>query len=119
MSAWKITPSEALQYRKQRLQTESDRLSQRLEENFVYLQQNLAPLLGDSAFTFVVSKTPPFVQDLFDRPQTGSFADRLAASNLSAIAEGALDILPFFLKGPKGFVAQLILGFVKRIFFRK
>jgi hypothetical protein len=116
MSSTKLTPLEVLQRQKLRLQVKSEALTDTLEENLNYLQHNIGALLGNSAVTAVVSKTPPFVQDLLGRGER--LSDGEQPGTLLSIAEAGLDFLPLFLKGPKGFVAKLVLRQLKKIFFK-
>jgi hypothetical protein len=107
---------EVLQRQKLRLQLKSEALTDTLEENLEYLQHNVGALLGDSAVSAVVAKTPPFIQDLLGRGEPREDGEQ--PNTLSLIAEAGLDFLPLFLKGPKGFVTKLILRQLKKVFFK-
>ena len=119
MSAKKLTPLEILQRRKKRLQIKSDELTGSLEGNLEYLQQHLGTLVGASAMDAVVSKTPPFVQDFLGRGKYSGKWKETGSFNRMALLEGALDLLPFFIKGTKGWIASLVLDQAKKWFFRR
>ena len=115
MSSTKLTPSEVLQRQKARLRLQSDALTETLENDLNYIQQNMGAIISNSVVEAVVSKSPPLVKSLLGRgknPKTGSF-DRLGL-----IGE-VLDILPVFIKGSKGWLAQLMLYQVKKWIFRR
>ena len=88
MSSKKLTPLEVLLKHKQRLQAKSDNLTDSLEENYEYLQQNFFPLLGESAVSAVVSKFSPAV----------------------------LEIVPFFMKGKMGWLSGILIKLLRYIF---
>jgi hypothetical protein len=122
MSANKLTPLEVLQKQKIRLQTKSEALADVLEENFDYLHHNIASLLGNSAADAAISKMPPLVQNLLGKRNTEEYEDfepSQSTNKLAMLADGALSILPFFMKGPKGFVASFVMKNLKKMFFGK
>jgi hypothetical protein len=119
MSSTKLTPLEVLQRQKIRLQTKSDALIDILEDNFDYLQHNMGALVGDSAVSAVVSKTPPFVQDLLGRGDRYDNGEETSAFSRLALLDGALDILPMFMKGPKGWIARFVLKQAKNLFSKR
>jgi len=114
MSLARLTPTEALQLKKKRLQAQSEVLSNGLESKFDYLQKNLMPLLGSSVMDSVVSKMPPFAQDFILRQEGGNGKKIWMASVLSGMASGALNIAPLLLKGKKGFVISYLLQMAKK-----
>lgn len=118
MSSTKLTPLEVLQRQKIRLQMKSDALFDILEDNFDYLQHNMGALVGDSAISAVVSKTPPFVQDLLGRGDR-QYGQETGAFSRQALLDGALDILPMFMKGPKGWIARFLLKQAKNLFSKR
>ncbi len=71
MSATNLTPLDVLQRRKIRLQVKSDALINVLEENFSYLQENVVPLITDTAVNTFISKMPPFIQNFLRRDNNG------------------------------------------------
>jgi hypothetical protein len=119
MSSTKLTPLEVLQRQKARLQLKSEALIDILEDNFDYLQHNMGALVGDSAVTAVVSKTPPFVQDLLGRGDRYDNGEEVGAFSRLALLDGALDIIPMFLKGPKGWITRFALKQAKKFFTKR
>lgn len=119
MSSTKLTPLEVLQRQKTRLQVKSDALIDILEDNFDYLQHNMGALVGDSAVSAVVSKTPPFVQDLLGRGDRYRDGEEVGAFSRLALLDGVLDILPMFMKGPKGWIARFVLKQAKNLFSKR
>jgi hypothetical protein len=116
---------EILQRQKSQLQQRSNALTGRLEEDFEYLRHNIVFLLGEGAVFAVASKMPPFVQGLMKGLIRGGsvkeFSGELEKSKITVmlklLMEGAVNIVPFFLKGKKGFVAAFLLKQLKRAFF--
>jgi hypothetical protein len=116
MSPTKLTPLEVLQKQKLRLQHKSDVLTERLENDFDYFQNNIGTILSNTAMKAIVTKTPPVIQSLLGINRNTE-TDSCSRSGLIA---GALDVLPVFFKGPKQWIARFIIGQVKRwIFTRK
>jgi len=113
-----------LQKQKMDLQAQSTELCGRIEYQFKYLQQNMAPLLRESVMKSAVSKLPSSLRNL-----TGNFLHTeekekktVVTENFSArkvirgIAIGLTDIVPLFLKGKKGVILSIVLNqVVKRI----
>ena len=119
MGLVQLTPTKALQLKKKRLEAEAEALSNVLESKFDYLQKNLMPLLGSSVLDSVVSKMPPFAQDFIYRQEGGNGKKIWVSSVLSGVANGAMDIAPFLLKGKKGLVISFLLQQAKKMFFNK
>jgi hypothetical protein len=121
MSLTKLTPSEVLQRQKIRLQVKSDALIGSLEDNFDYLQKHIGSLVSDSALSAVVSKTPPVVQSLFGKRDRDRYPDSESGSfnAASLLAEGALTIIPLFMKGPKGWIARFLASQAKKLFLKR
>jgi len=119
MSVIQLTPTEALQLKKRRLEAQAEVLSNVLESKFDYLQKNLMPLMGNSVVDTVVSKMPPFAQNFIQRQEGGDGKKIWATSLLSGVASGALDIAPLLLKGKKGFVVSYVLQLANNLFFKK
>jgi hypothetical protein len=106
----KLTPIQVLEKRKNCLQTQLEALTDNLEENFTYLQNNFASLLSDAAVGTVIDRLPPFVQRLFgngERDNPPTTASR--PINYKKLIDNTLDIIPLFLKGKKGAIMTLIL----------
>ena len=118
MSSKKLKPIEILQRRKIRLQVKADALTNILEENFVYLQDNTVSLVSESAVNILISKMPPFIQGLFGRKKsdlTSEIKTRFNPElNISGLLVNALDIIPFFIKGKKGLLATIIINLIKK-----
>ena len=111
MSSTKLTPLEVLQRQKASLRLKSDELTEILENDLNYIQRNLRTIVNNTVMEGVVSKTPPLVQSLLGRsknPETGR------SNRSSGLITGALDILPFFVKGSKGWMVRLVLNLAKK-----
>jgi hypothetical protein len=119
MSSTKLTPLEILQRQKMRLQMKSDALIDILEDNFEYLQYNFGSLVGDSAVSAIVSKAPPVVQNLLGRGNRYDDDKLFSVNKLAWLAEGAMDFLPLFLKGPKGWIARFVLNQARKVLFKR
>ena len=119
MSLTRLTPTEALQLKKKKLETQAEALSNVLESKFDYLQKNLMPLLGNSVVDTVVSKMPPFAQNLIQRQESGNGKKIWMSSVLNGVASGALDIAPLLLKGKKGFAISYLLQMANNLFFKR
>jgi hypothetical protein len=117
MSSTKLSPLEVLQKRKLRLKIKSDTLVETLEDNFDYLQQNFMSLLGDSAVSAVVSKAPPFIQNILGSVNRQEATSTGVVNNLVWLTGKALDVLPFFIKSPKGWIARFVLKQAHNILF--
>ncbi|MDR1527450.1 MAG: hypothetical protein LBS46_07260 [Dysgonamonadaceae bacterium] len=115
MNATKLTPLEVLHRQKARLQTQSDALMEALEDHLEYLQHNMGTIIGNMAIDAVLSKTPPIVQTFFGRGENPG----TSACNGMALMEGALDIIPFFIKEPKRWLVRLVLEQVKKWIFKR
>ncbi|KAA6351909.1 hypothetical protein EZS27_000706 [termite gut metagenome] len=89
MKSKQLTSLESLQCRKLQLQKKSDVLTNKLDVNFTFLQENWASLLKESVFSVVVSRFPVF------------------------------DIIPYFVKGTKGILLRFLLIQLKKIFLRR
>ena len=117
MSSKTLKPIEILQRRKIRLQVKADALTNILEENFVYLQENAVSLVGESTVNILLSKTPSFIQGLFGRKKDDSTAEIETQSNLlkvNNLVVNVLDVVPFFIRGKKGIIVSLIINLVKK-----
>jgi hypothetical protein len=115
MSSTKLTPLEVLHRQKARLQLRSDALIEVLEENLEYMRNNMGTIIRNSAMDAVASKTPRIVQSLLgmkENSEPGVF-------HRSALLEGALDILPFFIRESKGWLIRLALKQVKKWIFKR
>jgi hypothetical protein len=119
MSFTQLTPTEALQLKKKRLEAQAEALSNVLESKFDYLQKNLMPLLGTSVVDSVVSKMPPFAQNFIHKQEGGNGKKIWMSSVLTGVASGAMDIAPLLLKGKKGFVISFLLQQAKNLIFRR
>ena len=112
----KLTPSEVLQKQKTRLRLKSNVLTETLENDLNYIQNNMGTIINNSVMEVVVSKSPSFVKSLLGRgkhPETGNF-DRWG------LVGDALDVVPAFIKGPKGWLVRFLVELAKkRIFKRK
>ena len=116
MSSTKLTPSEVLQRQKARLRFKSDALVETLENNLNYIQHNMGTIMSNTVVDAVVSKSPPLVQSLLVKGKNS----KAGVFKPSALIGGAMDILPFFFKGTKGWLAHWVLDLVrKRIFKRR
>ncbi|MDR0799745.1 MAG: hypothetical protein LBN18_08305 [Dysgonamonadaceae bacterium] len=118
MSAKQLTPLESLQRQKAHLQKQAGELEEVLEINLKYLQHNFVPLAGNSASNAILEKMPPGVQRLFSRETRKKRLPDKTGFSLSGLAEGALDMIPLFIKGPKGFITSFILKQIKKKLFR-
>ena len=117
MSSKKLKPIEILQRRKIRLQVKADALTNILEENFVYLQNNAVSLVGESTVNIFMSKMPPFIQGLFGRKRNSAYeAESQSESglNINGLVVNALDVIPLFIKGKKSLLASLIINWLKK-----
>ncbi|MDR2805647.1 MAG: hypothetical protein LBB85_08425 [Dysgonamonadaceae bacterium] len=115
MKSVKLTPSEVLLRQKIRLQAKSDALIEGLENNLEYLQHNMGALIGQTVRDAVLSKTPPILQSLLNKEENSE----TSVFNRWALIEGVLDILPFFIKGSKGWIVRLVLDQVKKWIFKR
>ncbi len=117
MNSTNLSPLENLRRRKVRLSIKSDALVDALEDNFAYLQENIVPLVSKTAMEAVSSKMPPFVQHLIGRKKEReeSFC---TSSKFSGIAESAINLIPFFLKGGKGLILTFLLSQLKKRLFK-
>ena len=118
MSATNLTPIDVLRRRKVRLQVKSDALTDILEENFVYLQNNAVSLISESAVDTLISKLPPFVQSILGKGHKVSLTQGMPLSKFSGFASGALDLLPLFMKGGKGLIATFLIKQLKKFFLK-
>lgn len=116
MSSTNLTPIDILRRRKTRLQVKSDALTDILEENFVYLQNNAVSLLTERAVDAFIAKMPPFVQVLFRKESKEE--ESSSPFKFMGLATGALDLLPLFLKGGKGIVASFLIRQLRKFFIR-
>ncbi|MCC8146781.1 MAG: hypothetical protein LIO93_10180, partial [Bacteroidales bacterium] len=107
-----------LKRRKTRLQVKSDALTDILEENFNYLQNNAVSLISDSVVDSFISKLPPFVQTLLGKGEKDTMCGCSSSSKFSGFASGALDILPLFMKGGKGIVVAFLIKKLRKFFFK-
>jgi hypothetical protein len=119
MSLNQLTPTEALQLKKKRLEAQAEDLSNVLESKFDYLQKNLILLLGNSVLDTVISKMPPFAQDFIHKQESNDGKKIWMSSIFSGLASGVMDIAPFLLKGKKGFLISFLLHQVKNLFFNR
>jgi hypothetical protein len=116
MKPTKLTPLEVLQRHKARLRLQSDALAEALENDLNYIQRNLGTIIGNTVREAVVSRTPPLVRSLLDKGQN----PESGISKYSALIEGIMDILPFFIKGSKGWLAHVVVDVMKKwVFGRK
>ena len=115
MSLTKLTPLEVLQRQKARLRHKSDATVEVLENDLDYIQHNMGSIIGNTVVEAVVSKTPPLVQSLLGRNKNSESGrvDRLG------LIEGALDILPFFIKGSKGWLVRLVVNQARKWIFKR
>ena len=114
MSSTKSTPLEVLQKQKARLHLKSDALIETLENDLDYVQHNMGTIISNSIVDAVLSRTPPLVQSLIGKGKKSEDG----AFNHLGIVEGALDILPIFIKGPKGWLVRLALSQLKKWIFK-
>lgn len=118
MSLTNLTPIDILKRRKIRLQVKSDALTDILEENFEYLQNNAVSLVSETAVDTLISKMPPFVQALFGKSSKDAICETGGSSKFAGIASGALEFLPLFMKGKKGLIATFIIRQLKKFLFK-
>lgn len=113
METKKLTPLEILQAQKAGLQKKSDELTGAIENHAKYLQQNLVPLLRNSAIESAVSKMPPHLQhfagSLFQKEKKPAPSHSSLLKVAHGIAIGIAEIAPFFLKGKRGAFLSIIL----------
>jgi len=122
MNSDKLTPLEVLQRKKSHLQDQFDAIASVLEKDVEYLRCNMGGLLGESAMFAVASKMPPFVQGLIMRggqeKESSGEAEKLPVmAMLNLLMEGALNVIPFFVRGKKGMITAFLLRQAKRIIF--
>jgi len=115
MSSIKLTPSEVLQRQKARLRLKSDALVETLENNMDYIQHNMGAIISNTVVDALVSKTPPLVQSLLVKGKHSAGG----IFKPSALIGGAMDILPFFFKGAKGWLAHWVLNQAKKWIFKR
>ncbi|MDR0428279.1 MAG: hypothetical protein LBH12_06710 [Dysgonamonadaceae bacterium] len=113
-----LTPIDILKRRKTRLQVKADALTDILEENFMYLQDNAVSLLGESAVDVFISKMPPVVRSLLGKGHKISMSNAFSAYRISDLASGLLDMVPLFLRGGKGIIASLLIKQLKKVFLK-
>ena len=118
MQPKKLTQLEILHRQKVDLQNRLDELTEKIENNAKYLQQNFVPLVRDSVIKSAVSKLPSQALSL-----TGSFIqkekktvihDLFLRKIAQGIVIGTAEIAPFFLKGKKGAIVSFLLKQVVR-----
>ena len=107
MRSAKLTPLEVLQRQKAALRLKSDALTESLENDLNYIQHNLGTIISNTVVEGVVSKTPPLVQSLLGR------------NKKIGLIENVLDILPFFIKGSKGWILRLVLDQARKWIFKR
>jgi len=117
-----LSPLEVLQRQKSHLQERSNALTGSLEEDFEYLRRNVVFLLGESAISAVASKMPPFAQGLLlkgrsAKKNSGVSEKSKITATLKLLTKGAFNILPFFLKGKRGFITAFLLKQVEKVIF--
>ncbi|MCL1938710.1 MAG: hypothetical protein FWF52_09985 [Candidatus Azobacteroides sp.] len=122
MNSDKLTPLEVLQRKKSHLQNQFDVLANVLEADVDYLRCNIGGLLGESAIFAVASKMPPFVQGLImrggqEKESSGEPEKFHIMPMLKFLMEGAVNIVPFFMKGKKGIITAFLLRQAKKAFF--
>lgn len=117
----KISPLEALQKERIRLQLKSESLVAVIEEDFKYLQDNAPVLVGHAVTDVVVSKMPPFIQKLFKKKDSKKETHPLSLglSAYEQYADVALEFVPFIMKGSKGLIVTMLLKKLKDFFFKK
>lgn len=118
MSSINLTPIDILKRRKTRLRVKSDALTDILEENFVYLQNNAVSLISETAVDTFISKMPPFIQNLLGKGSKSGMCEMATSSKFSGLAAGAMDIIPLFMKGGKGLLATFLIRQLKKFFFK-
>lgn len=118
MSSTNLTPIDILKRRKTRLQVKSDALTDILEDNFTYLQDNAISLISESAVDTFISKMPPFVQGLLGKGSKPTMYDLVSQSKISDYASGVLELLPLFVKGRKGIIATFLIRKLKNLFLK-
>ena len=91
MKSNQLTPWKVLQRKKTQLRLKSDALVEVLENDLDYIQHNFGTIIGNTIVEAVVAKTPQFVQA----------------------------ILPLFIRGTKGWLAQLALNVVRKWIFKQ
>lgn len=116
MSATNLTPLDILKRRKIRLLVKAEALTDILEENMMYLQDNAVPLVSESAMDTITSKMPPFIQSLLGKGHKISLSDAVPQAKYSTWIFTLLDFVPMFLKGGKGFIATLLIKQIKKLF---
>lgn len=124
MTKKKLSPLEALEKRKLYLQLKSDALVDVMDTNFQYVQDNLGSLIGQATTDAIISKLPPFVQNLLGKgekkeSETPSLISTDNLAKYDTYVESALDMLPMFFKGFKGVAITFLLKKAKDLIFKK
>ena len=119
-----------LRTEKVRLQVKADALTFALEENFKYMQDNAGSLLGNTVYNAVEPKLPPFLQgitaSLLHKDNGVATKNRCSLpgkkanlASIGAVADQAVDIIPFFLKGTKGIIASFLVKKLLKLALKK
>ena len=112
MSKNKLSPLESLRQEKKQLLTQSNQLAGQMEADLQYAQQNWGGLIKNS----VVSKMPPLVQNILN--SNDGHANIASLSTWGVVAEEALDLIPYFVRGPKGIIVRFLVKQVQKIFLK-
>ena len=107
MNSAKLTPLEVLQKQKADLRLKSSTLTESLENELNYIQHNFGTIISNTVVEGVVSKTPPFVQSL------------LVRNKKISLIESVSGILPFFIKGSRGWILRLVLDQARKWIFKR
>lgn len=111
------TPMELLRARKEVLEIKSERIVNSLFNTLEYGQDHMGSMVSSSIFGAIYPNLPGFVQRLID----GSTSQRQSQNALKSgafglVSDGLLEILPFLLKGKKGFIALFLIKKLKNFF---
>ena len=109
-----------------RLRAESDKYLQIMDSQWEYLQNNFGSLLIGMASNAVKSKMPVAMQRLLPAFEINDEQNKNKDSNVpvimsfaEAIADQALEAIPFFFKGIKPAVIAYVLRKIKELIFKK
>jgi hypothetical protein len=109
MSRSKETPLQVLQRKKVHLQAKANALSSAIDADVKYLQNNIVSLVTDYAFESLVSRMPPFLQNLIGKNRKEKKDKCDSTALIAGLAGNITDLIPFFVKGRKGLFISFIM----------
>ncbi len=122
----KLSALEKLKIEKLRLKAEEQVYIQSLDDNFSYLQDNLAALLFDAGVTAVKKKASPYISRFIggsdNRLLSGNQKEELQGKDsiLNLLLDQIINIAPFFMKGGfKSLLVSFLLKQAKNFLFKK